>query len=164
MRENIKGLNSYDTDMPFWRKKEKSIKVYMAVDNPDFKMIVAEYRSKPFLLAFGASKRRKTKVEAKASLVGGKAEYDTGKTLEWKFIYNPKNMEGFMPLENALDFMSTAISAVSKQPFVKKKYSTTPLTKETEIDKLIEDVKAEYRIDGLDDLRRELIRWKKHYI
>jgi len=150
--------------MRFWRTGKRKIIVYMPIDNPDFKMIVAEYDEEPFFLAMGASKRRIKRVEAAASLVLGKGEYNMGKELGWEYIYNPKVLEGFMSLEDAKEFMTVAVSGLSMQTSAKEKYRPIPLTKESEIDEILEGVKSEYDVENLEHLRKELTRWTRHHI
>ena len=58
--------------MQLWRKKKKKIEGYLALDNPDIKIVVVTYEDKVLLFGVGKTEERQKEGEAELGFEGGK--------------------------------------------------------------------------------------------
>ena len=95
------------------RKSKNAFEGSMIVDNPDIKVVEANYNNNPILLAVGTSKQRELSISGKGSTEGLAGKYTTQKDLEWKILYNPKALPDFIPIEKAKDLMAGTVAVSS---------------------------------------------------
>lgn len=94
-----------------WKKK---FRAYKFLDEHDIVMIAAEYEGKPFWLAVGTPRSRKTHAAFDIGKEGVGAERDVEKKdLYWEHFVNHRNLPPFLPLEQAKVFMQGTIATAS---------------------------------------------------
>jgi hypothetical protein len=94
-------------------KKKNPFEASMPIDNPDIKVVTASFQEKPFFIGIGTSKQRELSISGEGSMEKLAGKYQTQKELEWQFLYNPKVLPDFMPMERLKNLMAGTVAVTS---------------------------------------------------